>query len=765
MRTRSAVLRALVLLCALVAVVLSFSAPAGAANRTLRVWAFGEEGNLMDTASITDRFEAENPGVEVIVQAIPWSAAHDKLITAVVGGVPPDVCQMGTTWMAEFAAMGALAPLDDFVAAHASVSPERYFEASWQTCAFKTPGAAAPQVWGLPWYVDARVLFYRRDLLEQAGFRGPIATVEDWVRAAEALRAFGKTRRSEAPDFLKYPAILSGSDGGMLVMAAWLFGGEPLNADWTASAVRTPEFRRGFAWYVDFFARGLAPTENIYMGEATAMKNGYTGMFVSGPWSMGIIEREAPEILETYEVTVIPGNPRSVSFVGGSNLVVFRGAREPDLARRFVEFMSRKETQLAFYGITKSLPAVREALDDLAAENPKIGVFRDQIALSRPTPIIPRWEEIAFKMGRQLEAASRGRVTIDQAIENIDAEIAQILAPPPPGLPRWVLAAVALAVLAGFAFWFSRAGGPAKKTAMDAGRFEAPIRIPLLLMAPAFLLLAVFLFLPILAAGLLSLTDWNVTAVLDSSLVRVTGLENYRRILTDEFFWIALKNTAVFSFIGVPATMAIGLLAAVALDQGFIRGRVVFRTGFFLPVVTTMVAVAVVWKFVYNPEFGILNWFMHTIGAEPRNWLNDPMLALPSLIVMAVWKNFGYSMVIFLAGLQGIPKEYYEAARIDGAGAWDRFLHITLPLLAPTTFFVAIMTTIGYLQFFAEPYIMTEGGPDNATLSIVLYMYREGFKFYNLGYASAIAYVLFAIIVFFSFIQILLSRRMEEMAR
>jgi multiple sugar transport system permease protein len=167
----------------------------------------------------------------------------------------------------------------------------------------------------------------------------------------------------------------------------------------------------------------------------------------------------------------------------------------------------------------------------------------------------------------------------------------------------------------------------------------------------------------------------------------------------------------------------------------------------FLPVVTSLVAVAVVWRYLYHPRFGLLNYGLSLLGLAPLDWLGSPHLAMPAIMLMSVWKNFGFNMVIFMAGLQGIPPQLYEAASIDGAGRWQQFRHVTLPMLAPTSVFVGIMTLIGNFQLFAEPYVMTRGGPSNSTLSLVLYMYDEGFRWWNLGYAAALAFVLFGIIL------------------
>jgi multiple sugar transport system permease protein len=193
-----------------------------------------------------------------------------------------------------------------------------------------------------------------------------------------------------------------------------------------------------------------------------------------------------------------------------------------------------------------------------------------------------------------------------------------------------------------------------------------------------------------------------------------------------------------------------------------VRCRSFFRFVYFAPVVTTLVAVAIVWRFIYHPRFGVLNFFLSHLGVNMIDWLGDPHWAMPAIIILAVWKNFGYNMIIFIAGLQNIPASLYEAASIDGAGPWQRFTKITLPMLAPTTVFITIITMIGYFQLFAEPYVMTQGGPLNSTLSIVLLMYQQGFRWWNMGYSAAIAFVLFACILVASIVQTQLQGRGGE---
>ncbi|MDI6641635.1 MAG: sugar ABC transporter permease [Elusimicrobiota bacterium] len=277
---------------------------------------------------------------------------------------------------------------------------------------------------------------------------------------------------------------------------------------------------------------------------------------------------------------------------------------------------------------------------------------------------------------------------------------------------------------------------------------------PYFFILPAISVLLVFLFLPIIASFLLSLTNCDIYSIADWRKIFFIGLENYRSLLKDTVFWKSLQNTAVFVGLGVPLSITVSLFMAIILNEGFIKFRSLFRAGYFVPVITTLVAVAVIWKWLYEPKHGLINWFFGLIRIPSQDWLNSERLALPSLIVMAVWKNFGYNMVIFLAGLQAIPSSLYEAAAVDGANKWQGFWHITIPGLRPTTLFITVTTLIGYFQFFAEPYVMTQGGPMNSTISIVLYMYYQGFKFFRLGYASAIAYVLFGIIFVFTMLQL-----------
>jgi multiple sugar transport system permease protein len=277
--------------------------------------------------------------------------------------------------------------------------------------------------------------------------------------------------------------------------------------------------------------------------------------------------------------------------------------------------------------------------------------------------------------------------------------------------------------------------------------------------APALLVLGVFFALPVLAALALSLTDFDLYALADPGALRFVAFDNYVELLATPMFWKAFGNTLYFVAVGVPLSIALSLGAALLLDSGVARGRALFRTALFAPVVTTLVAVAVIWRYLFHTRYGLVNWALGHAGIAPVDWLGDPHWAMPTLIGFAVWKNFGYNMVILLAGLQAIPRDLYEAARIDGASRWQQLVHITLPSLGPVLLVVAVITVSGYFQLFAEPYVITRGDPLQSTVSVLYFMFEEGFKWWNLGRASAVAFLLFLVILAATTLLLRLGRR------
>jgi multiple sugar transport system permease protein len=268
-------------------------------------------------------------------------------------------------------------------------------------------------------------------------------------------------------------------------------------------------------------------------------------------------------------------------------------------------------------------------------------------------------------------------------------------------------------------------------------------------LSPTVIIFAAFILFPVFFSFYLSFQKWNM---FNNDAVYV-GLDNYKRMFQSAEFWQVLGNTAIYTFGTVPLNMIFSLTIAYWLNKKLI-GKKFLRTAFFAPVVISPVAAALIWRWLYDPNYGVINYIVSWLGFDPVNWLNEPTAAMFALIVMGVWKTFGINMVLFSAGLQGIPDSYYEAAMMDGAGKWSKFWNITIPMLGPTTFFIMIMSMISSFQVFDIVYILTSGGPLGSTKVIVFYVYEYAFKFFEMGYASAISYMLFFILLVLTMLQI-----------
>jgi len=271
--------------------------------------------------------------------------------------------------------------------------------------------------------------------------------------------------------------------------------------------------------------------------------------------------------------------------------------------------------------------------------------------------------------------------------------------------------------------------------------------------APAMFVLSVFFLMPVLGALVMSFTDFDLYALADLKNLRFIWLGNYISLLRTPLFWKAFGNTCYFALVGAPLSILVSLAMAMLLNVPGVGLKALYRTALFAPYVVTLVAAAVIWRYMLDAQYGWLNQFLIVIGLQPIDWLGNPHFSMPAIILFSVWKNFGYNMLILLAALQRIPDDLYEAARVDGAGSWERFIHVTLPGVAPSLWMVALLTIAGYFQLFAEPYVMTQGGPAQSTVSLLYFMYEDGFKWWNLGHASATAFILFAVLMGLSFLR------------
>ena len=392
-------------------------------------WGMGREGEVV--AELVPAFEAEHPGIRVRVQQIPWSAAHEKLLTAYVGGSVPDVAQLGNTWVSELAALDALTPLDSLVAATPSVDPGDVFRGIWDT------NVVGGQLYGLPWYVDTRLLFYRRSALAAAGFESPPETWEAWRDAM--------TRISD-PDAGRY-ALFAPLNEWTLPVVLGMQAGSPLLRDGDQlGAFQGDAFRRAFGYLIDLYRDGLATppstqSTNLYQEFA----RGDFAMVVTGPWNLGEFKERLPDSLQTDWATApLPGpDGPGASTAGGSSLVVFRGAEQPDAAWAFASFLSRPDVQAEFYDRTGSLPARISAWEIAGLDDdPRTRAFAEQLRRARPTPKVPEWERIATLVMRYAESAARGAMTEDQALAALDRDVDALLEK-----RRWLLARAAESTL------------------------------------------------------------------------------------------------------------------------------------------------------------------------------------------------------------------------------------------------------------------------------------------------------------------------------
>lgn len=380
---------------------------------TIRFWAMGREGEVVE--QLVPEFQRRNPGIRVDVQQIPWSAAHEKMLTAFVGDATPDVAQLGNTWVPEFQALNALEPLDARAAASSATPRADYFEGIWDT------NVIDRQTYGLPWYVDTRVLFYRPDLMAAAGYPRPPQTWAQWVDAMRKMKA------RMGPG--QHPILLPTNEWPQPVILGMQSGGTLLREDGRYGDFSNPTFRRGFAFYVDLFREGLAPrvSASEISNRYQEFERGNIAMFITGPWEIGEFGTRVTEA--PWATAPLPGpDGPGVSLAGGASLVLFRASRNKEAAWKFIEYLSESATQVRFYELTGDLPARRSSWQSPAlAQNVHAAAFRSQLDRVVPLPKVPEAEQIVNKVFEQGERAARGQATVDQALRALDGEVDRLL--------------------------------------------------------------------------------------------------------------------------------------------------------------------------------------------------------------------------------------------------------------------------------------------------------------------------------------------------
>ncbi|MBI3579112.1 MAG: sugar ABC transporter substrate-binding protein [Ignavibacteriales bacterium] len=386
---------------------------------TITFWAMGNEGE--HAQKLIPRFERENPGIRIKVQQIPWTAAHEKLLTAYAGETTPDIAQLGNTWIPEFTLLNALEDLSPWIKTSPVIEKEKYFAGIWET------NVIAGHVFGVPWYVDTRVLFYRTDILAQAGYPVPPRTWAEWYDASKKIRRLAGGRE-------QYAILLPTNEWVPFVIAGLQAGSPLLKDENRYGDFSGAQFTKAFDFVMNFYKEQLAPVgitrvTNVYQGIA----EGFFAMYITGPWNIGEFKRRLPlELQDKWMTAPLPaandGSQPGVSLAGGSSLVMFKASERKREAWKFIEYLSSAQQQLEFSSMTGNLPAVRDVWKDTSfVNNPYVKAFYEQLDHVVPTPKLPEWEQIAMKVQQYAEGASAGSMTVKDALESLDRDVNVIL--------------------------------------------------------------------------------------------------------------------------------------------------------------------------------------------------------------------------------------------------------------------------------------------------------------------------------------------------
>jgi len=734
-----------------------------------------------------------------------------RFLISVAGGTPPDVIWFDRYAVAEWAARGAFVPLDPFIARDLAAgqpdtpSAERFYASCWDEAKYNG------KVYGIPTSVDDRALLYNRDLLRRAGLvdaQGEARPPRDWdelkeyaVRLSEHDQDGRLTAVGFAPQF----------GNSWLYMLGWMAGGEFMSADGRRCQLNAPPIVEALAYMTEVYdALGGYEAVSAFQagfqgGELDPFIQGKVAMKIDGSWQMPFLAAYgqnldfgvAPPPLPKHELAK---GRTTVSWNGGWAYAIPTTARNRDAAWEFIRFMSSDRALMIWMEsereiaeaqgrlfIPRQLPviALNEACfrryvegNPLVPQNIRDGcrVLNDLLPSARYRPVTPVGQLLWNRQVIAMETALYHRLTPQQALDEgtaiVQRDLDRILNPVAGRPVRWDWFFVGYALLlvalgAGVYLWdtrlemrrrlarllhLGRSRGEGVVEGARGGYFRRQWASGWLCAAPWLLGFIVFGGGPMLFSLLISFCDYDIL-----NPPSFIGLHNYRWMFTeDKLFPLSLRNT-LFMVLGIPLGLVVSLAIALLLNQD-IRGMAVWRTFFYLPAIVPMVAASILWIWIFNPRGGLINLVLSLLHIDGPLWLQAPEWSKPAIILMGLWGSGG-GMIIWLAGLKGISRELYEAASIDGANAWQRFVNITLPQLTPYIFFNLVMGLIGTFQVFGQAFIMTEGGPANSTLFYVYHLFNNAFRYGHMGYAAAMAWVLFVIVMGVTVVQMKLSKR------
>jgi ABC-type sugar transport system permease subunit/ABC-type glycerol-3-phosphate transport system substrate-binding protein len=721
------------------------------------------------------------------------ATAADGDLAALLDSLAAHLAPLGQTRQAELVAdlraglsgEAGVAAAEELATLLSGIHEERFFTACWQEATFGE--GTARGVYAIPNSTDNRALYYNEDLLERAGLvdeRGRVQPPRNWqelhdhaVRLSEYDADGRMTRLGFAPNY----------GNSWLYIYGWLNGGRFMTPDGRHCTLADPAIVGALEYMVDIYDAlgGIEQVEAFQSGfqadEFDPFLTGKVAMKIDGNWQLKNIADYAPGLRFGVVPAPAPQGRESVTWSGGFSWAIPAGSGEPEMAFELIRFLNSDRIWELRYQVEARYAASRgrSFVPDMSPmphvnarafavhvrDSPDLPqrikdgflLFDELMEVSRFRPVTPvgqlLWDEHARAYEKAVhrtysprEALERGQAIVQAELERLYTDVSY-----PQVNWAWPMGGFALLALAGL-------GVVARRGGRDLGR---RLLLPESLAGIAFAspwLLGLFVLTagPILVSIVYSFCRYDVLHPAE-----FVGFENYVRLLTDDpLFWKSLANTA-FMMLGVPLGMAVGLGIAMLLNTE-VKGMQVYRTVYYLPAIVPMVAASLLWIWVLNPEVGLVNSLLRTFGvSSPPNWLQSSSWLFGSktaIILMGLW-SAGSGMIIWLAGLKGIPTHLYEAAEIDGAGVLGRFRHVTLPMLSPYIFFNLIMGIIGTMQVFTQAYIMTQGGPDDSTMFYAYYLFNNAFRYFKMGYASALAWILFVIVLALTLFQLKVAPR------
>jgi multiple sugar transport system permease protein len=773
-------LLALLLLFAAVARAQADAPPSPSNPITLRFRYWGDVEEIKALTSTIEAFEKAHPGITVHGERVPSGDEYaQKLLIEQAAGLTPDVVFCGGNF-AEFASRGMLMDLKPFVARDPTVHLSDYYPQLVNL--FGHDG----KLYALPRDVAPEgLVYYNKSLFDKAGVPYPDGSwTWDYVPHPE--------RGNQ--DFLTLAQKLTHHDADHPQHSIYGYAGS-----WTTITTDNLVFSSGGKYVDDVFhptklfyddphvlkalnlTRDLLYKYNVSPSTSDLQASGVqahdlfaqgrVAMYVTGIWEVPRFRTEIGSRFD-WDIAGFPAGPTGQHGcpTGWSGYAMTSATKHPNEAWMLVKYLAGVPglSRLAATGIAQpALAAVSASsvwLDGKQPKNRKLTI--EEIPYIHFDVINPNWTEVTTIINPKLELIWNGTLTPEQAVQaflpQAQAKLDELNHPVVhPPLNWYAGLAAMVAVIAGIALWVSGAFGG--RVERQGNKAEA--RAGYLFISPWLIGAVIFVLGPMVVSLLLAFSSWDII-----SPAQWVGLGNFQTMATDDRFFTSLRVTMLYTFFSVPLGVAGSLMLAVLLNTK-IRGQAGFRTLYYLPAVSSAVAASLIWLRLFNPESGLLNYFIDTLHLTPImhalgltdpvkgyvNWLGSEKTALPSLIIMSLW-GIGGGMVIFLAGLQGIPQSYYDAAKVDGASVGQTFRNVTLPLLTPTIFFALVMGFIGSFQAFTQAFVMTQGGPNNATLFYVLYLYQNAFQFLKIGYASALAWVLFLIILAMTVVQLKMSK-------